>query len=162
MKHVTLQLMTVRTPKRQLVDTDFQLGRIQLRKHLSLPDHVCALEARPREAARTLLLEQPSPLESGRAPLLLCPCCADLGCGALCARVEYTDEGVVWSDFAWDGYGPDETARVPTVDEDEEDAPVEPPPRDRVRTLGPFLFDTAEYEAVLRTYASSKPSRGRW
>jgi hypothetical protein len=26
---------------------------------------------------------------------------------------------------------------------------------------GPFLFDTAQ-QAVLRTYASSKPSRGRW
>lgn len=158
MKRVTLELTTVHSPRRQRVDMDFQLGRIALRKHLSRPDAVCALEARPREAARTLLLEQPSPFMSGRAPLLLCPCCADLGCGALCVRVDYTDEGVVWSDFAWDGYGPLETAQPASVVGER----IEPPPRDLLRTLGPFLFDTGQYQAVLRTYASAKASRGGW
>ncbi len=55
-----------------------------------------------RTYVRGLLLRAPSPFDSGRHPLYVCECCADLGCGALAVRVTEVDDCFVWSDLAID------------------------------------------------------------
>ena len=51
-------------------------------------------------AARRLLGEVPPDVEE-RVALCVCPECGDVLCGALTARITYSDREVVWSDFAF-------------------------------------------------------------
>jgi hypothetical protein len=67
-------------------------------------------------------------LDAGRLLLYVCPECGDLGCGAYTARVERTESGFSWSDFAFEnGY---EAARL-------------------LPSLGPYHFHRVQYEDVL-------------
>ena len=59
----------------------------------------CEQESR---VASWLLLRSKSPLPTGRIPLLFCPRCADLGCGAVTAVVEHVDDCFVWKDFGFE------------------------------------------------------------
>ena len=52
--------------------------------------------------AQRLLLRQPPLLPSGRQELLVCPECADLGCGCISAMVQREDGNYVWRDFGYE------------------------------------------------------------
>lgn len=85
---------------------------------------------------RLLLLEEPE-LPSGRRELLVCPLCADLGCGCVAAFVEIREGQVLWHDFAWESpYDPSVLTCYPHV---------------------AFLFDLGQYEAALRGYPEKYP-----
>jgi hypothetical protein len=59
------------------------------------PDHQLAL-------AERLLLRQPPLLPTGRQEFLVCPECADLGCGCISAVVQSEDGCYTWSDFGYE------------------------------------------------------------
>lgn len=52
--------------------------------------------------AERLLLRRPPLLPSGRQELLVCPECADLGCGCISAAVRYQDGQFVWNDLGYE------------------------------------------------------------
>ena len=49
-----------------------------------------------------LLLRQPALLPSGRRELLVCPECADLGCGCISADISSDREFFVWKDIGFE------------------------------------------------------------
>ncbi len=49
-----------------------------------------------------LLLRREPELISGRRELLVCPQCADLGCGCISVKVEEQGDFYVWSDFGYE------------------------------------------------------------
>ena len=58
------------------------------------------------EAAERLLLRAPPDLRSGRYSLLVCPECADLGCGAVTAAIERKGDLFIWRLFGFEtSYG---------------------------------------------------------
>jgi hypothetical protein len=59
------------------------------------PDHQLAL-------AQRLLLRRPPLLPTGRQEFLVCPECADLGCGCISAVVQSEDGCDIWSDFGYE------------------------------------------------------------
>ena len=65
-----------------------------------------------------LLGQEPSALQSGRVPVLVCEECGDTGCGAFAVRVSLETNLVRWSDWAY------ENGREPA-------GPVEWPTRNR-------------------------------
>jgi hypothetical protein len=65
---------------------------------------------------------------NGRAAVLVCPLCGDLGCGAILARIEVAGDVVVWRDFIYgNNYDPEMDDPLPLR----------------------FEFERATYEAVL-------------
>lgn len=70
----------------------------------------------------------------GRAAVLVCPLCGDLGCGAILARIEIGSDVVVWHDFIY-GNNYDPTA----------DEPLD----------ARFHFDRRDYDATLRRATSA-------
>jgi len=113
---------------------DFQVGRRRLSDLLDVHDQASVLGwlARRDEqrAARQLLLLEPSPFDSGRVPLYLCPECAALGCGAVSVRLAFETERVTWSDFRHESFGGS--------------SPVQPP-----WPLRDFVFDREAYRLLL-------------
>lgn len=90
-----------------------------------------------------LLGAEPEPSLGGRIALYVCAECGDLGCGAVTALVEVTDETAVWRDF---GYQND----------------YEPFDQDSVFSgVGPFTFDRTSYTRVLEEFRSSLDSERR-
>lgn len=78
------------------------------------PDLVFALSctgSAPGDSAQVskqLLGEEPSPLDSGRIPVLVCPECGDIGCGVITVRVTLQPDEVVWNDWKFEnGYEPE-------------------------------------------------------
>jgi hypothetical protein len=59
----------------------------------------CEFESR---VASWLLLREKPPFSTGRVPLLFCPTCADLGCGAVTVVIERIDDFFVWRDFGFE------------------------------------------------------------
>jgi hypothetical protein len=117
--------------------TDFHVGRYCLAKHFAI-SAINALDASPKYA-RQLLLEEPSDFPSGRVPIFVCECCADLACGARTVAVEIADDIVTWRDFGLEApYG--ETLVVPEI---------------YART-GPFYFDLTAYRSALRPYTRAR------
>lgn len=49
-----------------------------------------------------LLLRLPAVLPSGRRELLVCPECADLGCGCISANVSSDGDYFVWDEFGYE------------------------------------------------------------
>ena len=86
------------------------------------------------EAARRLLLADPTPLEGRRQEIYVCSECADLGCGALTAIVERDGNRVVWRDFGYQR-GP----KAAAVDRAGYDA------------VGPLAFEHAAYGRAIRS-----------
>ena len=87
------------------------------------------------DAVAQLLLRQPPEMPGGRVPLYVCPQCGDLGCGAVTAEIEETEDAFVWSDLA---------REVNYHYEPGDDGILE-----RYEGVGPFAFDAAEYRSVL-------------
>ena len=59
-------------------------------------------------AAARLLRKAPPDLPTGRYSLLVCPECADLGCGAVTAIIERQQDVIVWHSFGFEtNYAPD-------------------------------------------------------
>jgi hypothetical protein len=52
--------------------------------------------------ASWLLLRASPPLPTGRIPLMFCPRCGDLGCGAVSAVIERADGCFFWKDFGFE------------------------------------------------------------
>ncbi len=125
-------------PHRSYVD--FKVGRLALAKHLDVRSQVGVLSVDPIYA-KQLLLMVPSEFKSGRTPLYVCSCCADLGCGALTVRIEETDAGIVWEDFGWEGPDGDRFSQS-----------------DYMSRTGPFLFDKRQYRLALIPYTSASAS----
>jgi hypothetical protein len=83
-------------------------------------------------ARRLLLLAEPV-LPSGRRDLLVCPECADLGCGCLSAEIHIAGDQVTWSAF---GRENDFDADSLTL-----------------FNFGAFVFPRKDYESLLKGYA---------
>jgi hypothetical protein len=79
-----------------------------------------------------LLAREPSALESGRVPVLVCEECGDVGCGAFAVRVLCEGDTVRWTDWAY------ENGREPA-------GPMEWPTRP-----GDFLFERGSYAQAIR------------
>ena len=59
------------------------------------PDHQLVI-------AQRLLLRWPPLLPTGRREFLVCPECADLGCGCISAVIQSEDGCYIWSDFGYE------------------------------------------------------------
>jgi hypothetical protein len=80
------------------------------------------------KAVAMLLLQAPPDSASGRVLLYICPECGDIGCGAYSVRIEKTNIGYSWGDFAYEnGY---EEPRV-------------------INGAGPFFFERSAYESAI-------------
>jgi len=88
--------------------------------------------AEQARAVRRLLLDEPADVPNDRRSLYVCPECGDLGCGALSAVIENVNNQIVWRDF---GYQNDYEDIVRLDD---------------YRNIGPFVFEAAVYERVIR------------
>ena len=67
----------------------------------TLPDYQTAFVER-------LLLRQPAVLPSGRREVLVCPECADLGCGCVSADVSSDGDYFVWDEIGYENdYDPE-------------------------------------------------------
>ena len=77
-----------------------------------------------------LLLQCAPDSPSGRVILLVCPECADIGCGAYTVRISMDEDTFIWADFAFENnYENEPTAVYPEV--------------------GPFVFTREQYmEAI--------------
>ncbi|WP_026209867.1 hypothetical protein [Cytophaga aurantiaca] len=71
-----------------------------------------------------------SELKTGRISFYVCPMCADIGCGAITARIEITDTSVIWKDF---GYETDYSE----------------PELEAYNHIGPFVFEKIVYDKVM-------------
>ena len=79
-----------------------------------------------------LLGESPSPLPSGRVPLLVCEECGDVACGAIAAFISVEADTIVWCDWkAENGSNEPTDLMWPTFP-------------------GEFTFNRAQYEMVFR------------
>lgn len=78
-----------------------------------------------RHVDEFLGIEKPE-LETGRTCFYVCAECGDIGCGAITAKIEFTDNDVKWVDFGYenDYSEPDLTA---------------------YKEIGPFCFDKKQY-----------------
>ncbi len=70
-----------------------------------------------------------SELATGRTMFYVCPECGDLGCGAITAKIEITDNKVIWKDFAYEN-------------------DISGPLFDDYKSITPLEFDKAEYVKV--------------
>jgi hypothetical protein len=136
-KYVELQIVS--RSDEQRIGSDFRVGRILLAKHFRA-SQIASIDVDPR-FARQLLLREESDFASGRVPLFVCECCADLECGALTVAVERRDQAILWRDFGYEGHD----GRTPTAS-------------DEITRTGPFVFDRVQYDSVLTTYAKTRKS----
>jgi hypothetical protein len=131
MKRTTIEICSTAWPGRpERSFLDFRIGRVVLSRHFGI-SRIGVLSI-DRNFCRQLLLRQASAFKSGRVPLYVCACCADLGCGALTVRVEKVDGGIAWCDFGWewtDGGG---------ISQGE-----------HMAGAGPYLFDADAYRSAL-------------
>ena len=69
-------------------------------------------------------------LKTGRIPFYVCPECGDIGCGAITAKIEFSDNHVIWKDF---GYENDYSE----------------PDLNDYKEIGPFKFKKDDYFRIL-------------
>ncbi|WP_431685702.1 hypothetical protein [Hahella sp. NBU794] len=117
---------------------DYKIGNIRLAKHLGINDDFSAIEV-DRDYAKQLLLRMPSCLASGRVPLYLCGCCADLGCGAVTVKVEDLGGRIKWSDIGWESNWKQGFSQ-----------------NNWMKRTSPFYFDKTAYISALRGYSMRK------
>jgi len=135
---VKLDLYSAESPRNhRQTFTDFMIGRIKLAKHLDVQSDIGVLSVDKCYAKQLLLLEA-SFLESGRVPLYVCSCCADLGCGAITVSVEQIEDTIIWSDFGWEGPSSDDFTQSGYL-----------------KHTGPFYFDFEQYKCTLYPYTHS-------
>lgn len=70
-----------------------------------------------------------------RILLYVCSDCGDIGCGALSAKIDFTDEKVIWSDFAYEN-------AIEIVE--------------RYPEIGPFEFFRESYSSTLLSIATDQ------
>jgi hypothetical protein len=75
-------------------------------------------------------------LESGRTSFYVCPECGDIGCGAITATIEVTDNSVLWKEFGFEN-----NSSVPDFEDYKE--------------IGPFRFDKTDYFQIFETLRAS-------
>lgn len=80
---------------------------------------------------KRLLLSCPSDLPNDRYSIYICPACADLGCGALTVKIEFTDNTVRWSNLGNQDSFSDKINLFNGVDD--------------------FIFDRQNYERVIKS-----------
>lgn len=73
-------------------------------------------------------------LETGRSCFYVCPECGDIGCGAISAKIEVTDDKVIWMTFAYENNYSEPDLKV----------------YDDYMDIGPFTFDKSQYISTLR------------
>jgi hypothetical protein len=83
-----------------------------------------------QKAVRRLLKLAPGDFPDDRVALYICPECGDLGCGAISVEILISEDKVIWRDFGYEN----NYESVVT--------------RDRYKSIGPFEFERAAYEAV--------------
>jgi hypothetical protein len=83
-----------------------------------------------------LLKELPGDLPNDRVSLYICPECGDFGCGAITAKISVASSEVVWSEFGYENSYESSVLTEPFV------------------ALGPFVFDSHEYDSKLRALIS--------
>ena len=81
-------------------------------------------------AVERLLLTAPPDFPDGRTSLLVCAACADLSCGAVCAKIVRSGDLITWSEMAY-----------------QNDLEMEPM-RQFTRVTG-FVFEWSQYRAAL-------------
>lgn len=118
--------------------TDFQIGRIRLARHLTIRSKISGISVSPR-FAKQLLLQEASDFASGRVPVYVCGCCADLGCGAVTVSIERNEDLVVWLDFGWEGLDSTNFSQS-----------------EYMQRTGPFFFSFAQYFNVLKPYTAKR------
>ncbi len=114
---------------------DFKIGKLRLATHLNVGSDIGVLSV-CADYARQLMLKKPSELESGRVPLYVCSCCADLGCGAITVLVEKTEDTYIWSNFRRESNGVKGFSQSEYM----------------LRT-GPFTFEKDRYISVINQYS---------
>lgn len=115
---------------------DFVIDGQSLGELLAVGDRIGCLgwgqPKQPAEMVAVLRLEKPSPLETGRVMIYVCPECGDIGCGAITVQINETDQHFVWHRFGYENdYNP------ATLDLLEYAA------------FGPFMFNKADYRQTL-------------
>lgn len=80
-----------------------------------------------------LLLEQPADFPNNRRSLYVCAECGDLGCGAVSVVIELVGDQIIWRDFG--------------LQDNYEDQIIS----SGYAGIGPFIFNKAEYETVIRS-----------
>lgn len=140
----TLTLQSRRREKRNQTYFDFVVDGVSLYDLLRPGDMVSCLGWPGREfeeiMAARLLLDSAPDLESGRVELYVCGECADIGCGAITARITVSGgDKVQWSEF---GYENDYDPAFPDTK--------------RYASIGPFTFDLHSYrEAIKKRWSES-------
>ena len=124
------------TEDQSLSFSDFKIGNIKLAPHLGVSDEISSLDVKG-SFAKQLLLQDYSDLKSGRVPLYVCICCADLGCGATTVLVEDLGNKIKWSEFGRESNLQDGLFQ-----------------NDYMKRTGPFYFDKTEYLSAINPYAS--------
>jgi hypothetical protein len=114
---------------------DVVVDETSLRERLGEPDLVSVLcfdFALPEtlKAADRLLLRADADFPNDRRSLFVCAECGDLGCGAVSVPISRVDELVVWSDFGYENTYEEQVSREP------------------YKGIGPFQFDSKQYESA--------------
>jgi hypothetical protein len=126
-----------RTTKRDRQYIDFIVSGQSLGQVFGLPDRdligifgwTLNKEYENKKIDEFLGLEKPE-LTTGRTCFYVCPECGDIGCGAITATIEVTDESVVWKDFGYENnYSQPHLADY--------------------KQIGPFTFDKTQYFKML-------------
>jgi hypothetical protein len=84
---------------------------------------------------KRFLLEAESELPGGRNPVLVCPLCGDIGCGAFTVRMSNDNSHVYWQEWLFEN----------GIDENPEPPQWPTKPTD-------FYFDREQYEAAIRKH----------
>jgi len=87
-----------------------------------------------KAAIGRLQLIEPADLPNNRRSLYVCHICGDLGCGAVSVRVEQDGLSINWSSFGFENNLSDDLGCLDL---------------DRLRHVGPFVFDSDHYETVM-------------
>lgn len=84
-----------------------------------------------RNAVNRFLLIEPADFPNNRRSIYVCAECGDLGCGAISAVIEENENQIIWWDFGYENNY-------------EEGVYL-----DNYQDVGPFVFDTKEYEETI-------------
>ena len=134
-----IQIYSAQSKKKaSVVFSDFKIGKIMLASHLGVDDELSSIDVDP-SYARQLLLKEKSELRTGRVPLYVCGCCADLRCGATTVLVEDLGREIRWSEFGRESFGDG-----PLIQDD------------YMKRTGPYHFDKIEYYSVINPYTQKQ------
>lgn len=113
---------------------DFVIDDISLSEYLGdlVSGIGCFNQQETNKIIHRLLLKEPADFPDNRRSLYVCPECGDLGCGAISAVIEQSENEIIWRDFALEYNYSDDLTEYPV--------------------LGPYFFDKKSYEQVLKEF----------